>query len=227
VRTSAEWDTWYARANPWGTEGSDEDCVRTELLLERLRHARFAHMLDLGCGEGRLTDALSRVAENTYGFDISPRAIDRARARFPHIRFQEGDLLDVIQRPQVVETPFDFISLSEVLYYFQTDEERHAALAGVSRIGAPACLYYFSVMVVGASKYRRYFTHDEFVRMVSEHFHVIDSFGSVAEVPRIIRYLPFRRRRLALIKALTVTRRPEQCRHMGYFAVKRNGGSHR
>jgi SAM-dependent methyltransferase len=224
MRTRDEWDKWYARPNPWGTEGGDEDRVRTELLLGRLQHARFANLLDLGCGEGRLTDALSRLSEHTYAIDIAQAAIERARTRFPHIRFEQGDLLDVLRDPEVSRIPFDFISVSEVLYYFQSEEERRAAVAGLARIGAPACLYYFSVIVTGASKYRRYFTHDEFIRMLSEHFQVVDSFSLGVELPRLLssaRMLPHPQLRLALRRMLTTTRKPERCKHVGYFALKR------
>jgi SAM-dependent methyltransferase len=225
MRTKEEWETWYVQSNPWGTIGSDKDIVRTDLLLDRLRYARFVNILDLGCGEGQQTNALSKLAENTIGIDIAGNAIERAQSQFPHIRFQQGELLDVIKDTQIAQTPFDFISLSEVLYYFQTDEERHAALSGLARIGAPACLYYFSVIVTGASKYRRYFTHDEFVEMLSEHFQVIDCFASVADLSRLLRILrlliPSRSMRLELLRAWTATRKPDACRHAGYFAVKR------
>jgi SAM-dependent methyltransferase len=223
VRTAAEWDKWYLRPNPWDFEGGDEDRVRTELLLGRLKHARFRNLLDLGCGEGQLTDTLSRLSENTYAIDIAQTAVDRARARFPHIRFEQGDLLDVIHDPKIARIPFDFISVSEVLYYFQSEEERRAAVGGLARIGAPACLYYFSVLVTGASRYRRYFTHDGFIRMLSEHFQVVDFFPLVAEpcVLPLARILPHPRLRAALRWALTVTRKPEHCKHVGYFALKR------
>ena len=217
MRTRDEWDSWYARPNPWGTEGDDEDRVRTELLLSRLKHAHFVHLLDLGCGEGRLTDVLSRLSEHTYGIDIAHAAIERARSRFPHIRFEQGDLLDVLPEPKIARIP-------EVLYYFQTEEERRAAVAGLARIGAPACLYYFSVIVTEASKYRRYFTHDEFIRMLSEHFQVVDCFFLVAELPHLLslsRLLPHPQLRAALRKILTVTRKPEHSKHVGYFALKR------
>jgi hypothetical protein len=122
-----------------------------------------------------------------------------------------------------VRIPFDFISVSEVLYYFQSEEERRAAVGGLARIGAPACLYYFSVLVTGASRYRRYFTHDGFIRMLSEHFQVVDVFPLVAEpcVLPLARILPHPRLRAALRWALTVTRKPEHCKHVGYFALKR------
>jgi SAM-dependent methyltransferase len=225
MRSRDDWERWYIKSNPWQSEGSDEDSVRIDSLLGRIKHARFLRLLDLGCGEGRLTNALSALAQHTCGVDIAENALQRARARYPHIAFRQGDILDVIEQPEVARTPFDFISAAEVLYYFQTDEERHAALSGLARIGVPACLYYFSVIVTGTNKYRRYFTHEEFVRMLSAHFNVIDWFPSIAVLPRMLaalrRILPHPATRHALTRTWITTRKPEDCKHVAYFAVKR------
>jgi len=229
LRSREEWERWYAKPDPWETEGSDKDRVRTEAILERLKHARFVNYLDLGCGEGRLTKALSTLCQNTYAFDIAENALGRARSRYQNIEFQQGDLLDVIVRPEIARIPFDFISVSEVLYYFQTDEERAAAISGLARIGTLACLYYFSVIVTGPTKYRRYFTYDEFTQLLSEHFNVIDAFPSVADVPRwldLLRHLlPSEHRTVAVLRAWTASRRQKNCRHLGCFALKRDAGS--
>jgi SAM-dependent methyltransferase len=229
LRSREEWERWYAKPDPWETEGSDTDRVRTEAILERLKHAHFVNFLDLGCGEGRLTKALSMHCQNTYAFDIEENALERARSRYQNVEFRQGDLLDVIVLPEIVRIPFDLISVSEVLYYLQTDEERNAAISGLARIGTLACLYYFSAIVTGASKYRRYFTYDSFLQLLSGHFNVIDTFPSVANVPRwlgLLRYLwPSEPRTLAVLRAWTATRRPEDGRHVGCFALKREAGS--
>jgi SAM-dependent methyltransferase len=61
-----------------------------------------ARVLDLGCGDGRLTalllDARPSVAE-AVAVDSSPAMLERARARFvdePRVRVLEGDLADPI-----------------------------------------------------------------------------------------------------------------------------------
>ena len=225
MRSQEDWEKWYAQPNPWGTEGSDKDRVRTEILLDRLRHASFSYTLDIGCGEGAMTNVVSALSRRTLAIDISSRAIERARSRFPGIDFRQGELLEVITRPDIRAIPFDLILASEVLYYLQTDEERLAAIAGIARLGAPACVYYFSVIVTGASKHRRYFTHDEFVRLLSAHFNIIDGFASVAEIPTaldlFLRLVPFRRTRKRILKAWTTSRETADSRHMGYLAVKR------
>jgi hypothetical protein len=61
MRSQAEWDAFYAKPDPWGSEGGIEDIVRTNTLLRRIQHANFRHALDLGCGEGVLTNELSKL----------------------------------------------------------------------------------------------------------------------------------------------------------------------
>ena len=227
MRTREEWEDWYRQSNPWHYDGTLEVEVRTSALLGRLRHAHFENVLDVGCGEGRLTHALTAVGTRVRGFDISAKAIERAQIRYPDIRFEQGDLLDVVRRPDMLATPFDLVVASEVLYYLPTDQERKEAIAGLARLGTPSCLFYFSVIVTGESMGRRYFTHNEFVSMLSEHFTVIDSFPSVASFPRALtllgKLIRSDARRIELMGRWNASTRPERCRHAGYFTLKRRG----
>jgi SAM-dependent methyltransferase len=226
MRTREEWDSWYTKPDPWQYEGSAEDRVRTEILLSRIRNARFRHCLDVGCGEGALTQAISAHAEETIGVDISVKAVERARSRYPSLRFEQGDLLDVVRWPEFRGRPFDFIVASEVLYYLQSDEEREAAVDGLADLGVAQCVYYFSVLITEPSAQRRYFAHDEFLDLLSRRFNVIDTFASVARRPKSLDFaLGFIRSAQAqksLLEAYTLTRMPVQCRHVGCLAVKRD-----
>lgn len=226
MRNRDEWNKWYAKPNPWGTAGGIDDQVRTRALTQRLRHARFDYGLDLGCGEGGLTNELAKICEKVVGYDISDKAIERARSSFPHVRFGVGDLLDVIKLPEVVAAPFDFISVAETLYYLQTDSERQEAVAGLARLGAPSCLFFVSVIVNSPSKYRRYFTHNEIVALLEAHFVVIESFPCLAQDSLCLRLVkhcaPTRDLRMRLTELWTSLQAPEHCKHSGYFALKRS-----
>jgi acetyltransferase-like isoleucine patch superfamily enzyme len=46
-------------------------------------------ILDIGCGEGYITDQMSKISPNIIGIDYSPEAIDCAAKRYPHIQFHE------------------------------------------------------------------------------------------------------------------------------------------
>jgi SAM-dependent methyltransferase len=229
MRSREEWEQWYRHPDPWRTEGSDDELLRAEAILSRLRGKRFRHVLELGCGEGNLADALAAVADRVTGYDISENALARARRRFPHIEFGQGDLLDVVQRPEIKEQPFDFIVTAEVLSYFQTDTERRQAIAGIAGLGVAGYLYYFSVIVMGASAGRRYFTHDEFTRMLSEKFRIIEHFPSAVVfspvVDRVLHAMPFRRARMSWQQRKIRNSDPSRWKHVGYFAMRHDAAS--
>jgi SAM-dependent methyltransferase len=224
MESREEWERWYASPNPWGNEGSLEDRVRIGTLSARLERARFQLALDLGCGEGVMSHALSRRAERTMGFDISQRAIERAQARFPDVEFGQGEIREVARRPDIVRLPFDFVCAAEVLYYLQRDEDRLDAVQAISGLGAPHCLFFFSVIVRGDSKYRRYFTLDSFLELIDPYFNVIDSFPFVALRPMwldgMLRILPADIG-VRVLRRWTQTRTVESCKHVGFFALKR------
>jgi 2-polyprenyl-3-methyl-5-hydroxy-6-metoxy-1,4-benzoquinol methylase len=194
--------------------------------MKRLKHARFGNTLDLGCGEGPLTNVLSSISEKTWGVDISFKAIDRARQRFPHINFLQGDIVEVHHRPEIASTAFDFISVMDVLYYLDPGEERTRTLACLSQIGTPECLYFFSIIGTGPNRNRAYFTFAEFVRMLSEHFNVIDCFPWEVKPTRSLKWMSSllrnRNLRRRLLDMWTNSRDPETCKSAGYFAVKRS-----
>lgn len=225
MRTREEWEKWYTVADPWNYEESDEDILRTKVLLSRLRNTRFKHSLDLGCGEGFFTNCIAATSDNAIGYDISESALVRARKRYPSIEFKQGELLEVITRPEVKIIPFDLIKACEVLYYLESDQERREAIDGISKLGAPGCLYYFSVIVSGQVGKKRYFTHPEFLGMLSERFQVLEHFPCDANLHplanRILSRLPFRKLRIAIRKKLIALSSPSRWKHVGYMAVKR------
>lgn len=47
---------------------------------------------------------------------------------------RQGDLLDVIRRPEITDAHFDLAVTAEVLYYLQTDAERREVIAGIAGI---------------------------------------------------------------------------------------------
>ncbi len=225
MRTREEWDKWYTVADPWKYEGSDEDILRTKVLLSRLRNKRFRISLDLGCGEGFFTNSIAVTSDRTIGYDISETALARARERFPAIEFKQGELLEVISRPEVQDVPYDLILACEVLYYLKTDEERREAIHGISKLGTSDCLFNFSVIVSGQVGAKRYFTHSEFLGMLAERFHVLEHFPCDANlhplVNRILARLPFRKLRIAVRKKLVALSSPSRWKHVAYIAAKR------
>jgi SAM-dependent methyltransferase len=94
VRTAQDFDRYYETEDPWG------------ISKYRFRDGALRHLigscllgravLELGCGEGHLTEAVFAHACAVTGVDISGVAISRAAARdLPNARFRVADFLDI------------------------------------------------------------------------------------------------------------------------------------
>lgn len=49
-------------------------------------------VLDAGCGPGHWTDYLARRGMDAYGLDLVPEFVERARATYPSVRFEIGNV---------------------------------------------------------------------------------------------------------------------------------------
>ncbi len=61
-----------------------------EKMIRRLPEA--AHVLDAGCGNGRLLEALQKKSVHYLGFDQSPELIASAQKKHPRAHFQVADM---------------------------------------------------------------------------------------------------------------------------------------
>lgn len=60
------------------------------VLVSTLQAAGARRVLDLGCGDGSVTALLAEAGFEMTGLDPSPEALDKARARWPGLRFVAG-----------------------------------------------------------------------------------------------------------------------------------------
>ncbi|MBV9098314.1 MAG: class I SAM-dependent methyltransferase, partial [Frankiaceae bacterium] len=103
-------------------------------------------VFDAGCGTGEHTLLAASRGAKAYGVDMSPTAIDRARAKAAErgldVRFEAGDLL-TLPLPQAA---FDTVLDSGVFHSFDDDERPRyvSVLSGIARPGAMLCLMCFS-----------------------------------------------------------------------------------
>ncbi|MDP2641535.1 MAG: methyltransferase domain-containing protein [Candidatus Yanofskybacteria bacterium] len=94
----------------------DEKCRRRFVLsaLSRFRPAKSLRILDVGCGRGWMTNALSRYGE-VLGVDLF---VEEARRRYPKAAFQEMNI--VSQFPKGV---YDVVVTSEVLEHLPRENQ--------------------------------------------------------------------------------------------------------
>ncbi|WP_214325051.1 class I SAM-dependent DNA methyltransferase [Nonomuraea sediminis] len=68
--------------------------------LSRAMLAAFAELADgpvadIGCGTGRVTAHLDGLGVEVFGIDLSPGMLAHARRDHPHLRFDEGSMLEL------------------------------------------------------------------------------------------------------------------------------------
>jgi predicted TPR repeat methyltransferase len=160
VRTASDFDAFYAKADPWGIEGA-----RSRDKVLRRSVARFVtgnNVLELGCGEGHLTQALFWDAASVRGIDISGIAISRATSKgMSNASFENSDFLSVSFEG------YDVIAAIECLYYLSASEQE-AFFDKVAREHSGKILI-ISGPIIGQNQHRKYFTHKSMLDTLARH----------------------------------------------------------
>lgn len=107
------WEQQYSHGH-WDFLASTEELPRYAVIAGYLRSLPSPpRVLDIGCGEGRLLDLIAPDALAHYrGIDVSPTAIEGARARHALADFEVADCAT-----WRTSARFDVVVLNEVLYY--------------------------------------------------------------------------------------------------------------
>jgi predicted TPR repeat methyltransferase len=112
--------------DPWDLASSAYEAGKFAETLRALDDGRYARGLEVGCAHGVLTAKLAPLCDELLAIDISAEAIARARGRV-------GDVKSVALRcmafPQEAPSDrFDLVLLSEVVYYWGSDDLARAGL---------------------------------------------------------------------------------------------------
>lgn len=86
------------------------------------------NVLDLGCGNGRLLEALKEKQINYLGVDSSSNLIALAKNNYPEQQFIVGDILDLDNLKNVADNNYDFIFCLAALQHVPSQELRLKAL---------------------------------------------------------------------------------------------------
>lgn len=101
-------------------------------------------VLDVGCGTGELALFLARMGNDVLGIDISPRAIDQAKAkarwrRIPRAHFLVWDALDL---PRLAERGFRFRTVTDsAMFHVLAERDRDGFVDGLETVLAPGGRY--------------------------------------------------------------------------------------
>jgi len=150
------WHRWTARRkmnrvfsrgrDPYNYRDNPYERARFAGMRDAVRSRTFKHALEVGSAEGVFTAVLAQQADRVTGLELSPVALERARASLAGrdgVRFEEADV-------RVWEPAgggrFDLIVLGDVLYYMDKPlvrdefERVFARLAGWLEPGGLALL---------------------------------------------------------------------------------------
>ncbi|OGM15574.1 hypothetical protein A2985_01940 [Candidatus Woesebacteria bacterium RIFCSPLOWO2_01_FULL_43_11] len=82
--------------------GSSETSHPAMKRLSRLA-GQVSSILDMGCGEGTRLNLLAKRAQKAVGIDISRKAIELAKKKYPKLDFRQGDLEELPFRNESFE----------------------------------------------------------------------------------------------------------------------------
>lgn len=88
------------------------------------------HLLDLGCGNGRLYEWLKPKQISYIGVDQSEGMIQQARANFPEARFEEGDMADL----HFTDQSFEVIMSIAAFHHLPGKKLRRQSVAEMHRL---------------------------------------------------------------------------------------------
>jgi uncharacterized protein YceH (UPF0502 family) len=128
-------------------------------LLDRVAaEAGGRPVVDAGCGPGHVTAHLAAAGTDACGIDLTPRMVDEARARFPGVRYDVGDLTRLL-RPERADGWGAVLGWYSLIHL--AGSEFPAAVAALARPLAPGGL--LVVAVHAGAEVRRmtsWFGHD-------------------------------------------------------------------
>jgi SAM-dependent methyltransferase len=111
------------------------------IVLARWRDALAGRVLELGCGAGRVTGYLVRLAREVSAVDLAPAMVAAAAARYPGARFTVADIADLASLPA---GPFDaIVGAANVIDVFD-DETRRRVLRQLATLAVPGGLLLMS-----------------------------------------------------------------------------------
>ena len=86
-----------------------------DMILQYIPHKDNVHILDIGCGNGKMLDYLQKKTDaHIYGFDYSEEAINTAQLLFPkNSEFKVG----IIGKIDYPEETFDVIISMDTMYF--------------------------------------------------------------------------------------------------------------
>jgi SAM-dependent methyltransferase len=132
---AAYFDGLYAeKSDPWDFATSDYEARKYDATIAALGDERSSRALEVGCSIGVLTRRLAVRSDALVATEVSPAALDQAKARCADLTNIDFRLIS--GAADNFEGVYDLIVLSEVVYYWD-DPDLDAAAAGIREALSP------------------------------------------------------------------------------------------
>lgn len=108
--------TWSDKK--YAAEGVSQVLRRRKIMqfIEQYTSGVELTLLDLGCGKGFLTEAISKFGQAT-GVDFAAKTIEQNKQRSPHLGFVCGDVTDPLLPQRLIQ--YDVVVSSEVIEHIE------------------------------------------------------------------------------------------------------------
>jgi SAM-dependent methyltransferase len=108
----------WQKGDAWSLESSDFEQQRYDDHIRLLSGRRYRSALEIGCGSGGLTRRLAGISDRVVALDISPSAIERARAQVAgtHTAKVEFECANIMDYDLAANGPLDLVVFSETVY---------------------------------------------------------------------------------------------------------------
>ncbi len=119
-RTERFFEEHWKKGDPWAFGSSPWEKQRLDRLRDVVADRRYPRVLEVGCGSGHFTERVLPLADFLLGLDVSPTAIEAARARFvssPLASRLELRAQNVFEIDLRRAGSFDLVVFAETVYY--------------------------------------------------------------------------------------------------------------
>lgn len=135
-------------------------------ILGSYQFNQYAHILDVGCGDGRITAELAGYAKQgrVLGIDASPGMIEFASRNFPKVEFPNLDFLQMMAEEVNFSQQFDLIVSFSCFHWLKNPEIAiHRLISSLKKNGEMLILtypkesLYYRYLQTALKNYQEYF----------------------------------------------------------------------
>ncbi len=132
-QSKQELDEFYSEEDPWGYYNNPHDATRKARILAALPQRRYEAALDIGSGNGFITNVLP--ASQILGLEFSEKAVAWANEHAtPRVKYISGSLFDI---PDLNLPPMDLVVITGVLYPQYLGKSMRLAYVLIDRVLKP------------------------------------------------------------------------------------------